>query len=227
MFDFEQLSASLVSCLICFSLTAIMNDPRIWNESVNTPPPDSASKPSSMRTSWRSSGPNQTTSPWATTDWDSPPSCAWVQARASVPHSTAAWVMHMSKRMINMITRAFIFSLIASMGFTRLPPVCVGWFWQYLLVQHPTWSVSSLASSESRQWIIALFPSVGFTSRIFYRTDAGDVILKRYLPVHLSIFLSPLPSLLSGARTLSGLPCRLSISLIDKIQPCFVESVRQ
>lgn len=51
MFDFEQLSASLVSCLICFSPTAIINDPKMFHEGVNMLPPDSGNKPSSMRTS--------------------------------------------------------------------------------------------------------------------------------------------------------------------------------
>lgn len=49
-------------------------------------------------------------------------STAWVY----ILHSTA---VRMSKRMINMFTRVFIFSLIASMGFTRLTPVWVWLVW--------------------------------------------------------------------------------------------------
>lgn len=43
--------------------------------------------------------------------------------------SIAVWVMHMSKQMINMFTRAFTFRVRASMGFTCLTPM---WVWLVL-----------------------------------------------------------------------------------------------
>lgn len=57
---------------------------------VTLPPPYSGNRPSSMRTSSRSSGPDRTTLLWATTAWASPPSCGWVPASAFLSSDSLA-----------------------------------------------------------------------------------------------------------------------------------------
>lgn len=129
---------------------------------------------------------------------------------------TAAWVMHMSKQMINMFTRAFIFSLIASMGFTRLTPV---WVWLVLVelassTSHPVCLFSLILWKQTVNHSTYFFMCVGFTFRIFYRTDARVVILKKISacssePFSLSFTICSLWSL---NIVFTVLPCRLLLT---------------